>query len=181
MDVGSVRLHGVLEYGLQELDDGGILGARARGKRAEIDVGVPDVLLDGFRKAGDLLGAPVNAIDGLKRLIFADGGDLDIALERALHLVGGKEVRRVGESDEILGTAVFEHDGSEPARLRLREPAHQIVVQVIELQTDVGDVELPRERFRNLLVVAETLVDQHASQAPSRALLLLQGDGELLA
>src|SRR6185503_6341735 len=75
---------------------------------------------------------------------------------------------------------VFEDQRAEAPRLRLGQPAHQVVVEVVELEVDVRDVELPRHRLADLLVAGEALLDQHAPEPPARLLLLLQREAQLL-
>src|SRR5581483_10217354 len=106
---------------------------------------------------------------------------LDVALQRALHLIRGKQIRRIGQTYEVFAAPVLEHDRAEAARLGFRQTPHYVAVQVVELEVDVGDVELPGERLGDLLVVAKPLVDEYAPEATPGALLLLKGDTQLLA
>ena len=179
MHVGGVRLNRVFEHGLQQLDDRRVLCPGRRRQGAEIDIGVPEVAFHCLGKAADLLGAPVDPVDGLQHLVFAYRSDLYLAFQRALHLIGGEQVGRIREPDQVFATPVLEDNGTEAARLRFRKTAHHFVVQVVELEIDVGNVELPGERLGNLLVVAKAVVHQHAPEPPSGAFLLLEGDTDL--
>ncbi len=180
MHVGSVDLRGVVENRLQQLDHGRVLRAQPGAEGAEVDVAVADIALQLLRQPADLIGAAINPVDGLQQNRLAHHRGLDIAPQQTGDLVESEKIGRIGHADEIRGLALLEHDCAEAPGLRFGQAAHEVVVEVVELQVDVRDVELTRDRLADLLFVDEALLDQHPPQPPAGLLLLLERDLELV-
>ena len=105
---------------------------------------------------------------------------LEVLLQNPAQLVVGEQIGRVGHADEHTRAPVLEHDGAKAPRLRFGQAPHHILIQVVELEIDVLDVQLPRDRLADLLVVDEALLDKHAPEPAAALFLLLERDPQLL-
>ena len=175
------HLHRVLEQRLQQLHHRRVLGAERRAQGAEIDrLVAAQVLLELLREAGDLLGAAIDLVEREQELRLGDHRRLDVALEDARQLVEGEEVGRVRHADHERRAALFQRHGAEAPRRGLRQLRHHRAAEAVALQVDVAQAELSRQRLRDLVLGGEPEVDEHAPEAPPRALLLFQREPELL-
>jgi len=149
-------------------------------ERAEIDQVVAQILLELPGEPADLLGAPVYAVQRLRQLAVADHCGLDVFLEQARDLVEGEQVRRIGHAHQHLRAALLERDRAKAARRRLRQPQHDIGLEVVMLEIEESEVELARERPGNLLLGRESHFDEDPAEAPPGPLLLVERQLELL-
>ena len=101
-------------------------------------------------------------------------------LSDAGDLVVGEQVGRIGHGHAEEGAGVFQHDGAEAARLRLRQPHGDFGLDREMLEIDVGNLQLPGQRGRDLLLGDETLLDEHAAELAPAALLFVERVLELL-
>ena len=70
VDVGGAHPHRILEHRLQQPDDRRIFDRRRQPQRGEVDAAVAELLAQLLGEAADLLGAPVDAVDGLQQQRF---------------------------------------------------------------------------------------------------------------
>jgi hypothetical protein len=180
VDVRGAHLHGILEHRLQELHHRRFLGAESRAERAEIHIGLADIALELLREPGDLLRAPVDPVDGLEQQRLAHHRQFDLALQQPADLVVAEQVGRVGHANEVAGTPALEHHGAEAPRLRLGQSPNHVLVEVVELQVDEGDVQLLGNRLADLLVIDEAQLDADAAELAAALLLLLERDAQLI-
>ena len=180
MDVRGADLGGVLEQRLQQLDDRRILRAERRIESAEIDRAFAEVLLQLLGEPADFLGAPVHPVERMRHLALGHHHRLDVLLQDARQLVEGEQVRGIGHADQHLGAALLERYRAEAARRDLGQLQHHAGVEVVVLEVDERDVELPRQGACNLFFSDESHLDQNASETAPGALLLVERQLELL-
>ena len=112
---------------------------------------------------------------------FGDHGQFDIARQHAAQFIESEQIGRVGHSYQQAAVALFQYQRAEAPRLAFRQFVHDFKVDAIELEIDIGNVELFGERFRNLVFGDESVIHQNPAQLASAALLLLQRNGQLFA
>src|SRR5450830_95796 len=179
MDVGRAYLGGVLEYRLQQLDDGCFFQPRIDGQRAEIDGDIAQVLFQLACQGGNIFRAAVDAVDRLQHFRFIDDGQLDMAFDQPSDLVVGEQVSRIGHADQQAFAAVFQYQRAETAGLGFRQQTHQLGIDVEKFQVDVGNVQLARQGARNLLFGHIAMLDKHPAQLAARTLLFRQRQAQL--
>ena len=179
VDVGGSHLGSVFEHRLQQLDHGSVFRSHALSQRAEIHVVFAQIPFQLFRQTGNLLGATVDPIDGFQQQPLVDRHQFDIAPQEPRNLVVTKDVGGISHAHHKSMRAVFQNQGAESAGLVLRQLADNVGIDVEMLEIDVGDVELFRQGFGNLVLGDEAVFHQHAPEFAPRALLVVQGDLEL--
>src|SRR5450759_4828120 len=180
MNVRRLYLRGIVKHGLQQLDHRRLFHADGFGQRAKVHIGVADVLTEFTRQPGDFIGAPITAIYAFQQLPFCDHGYVYIPIDDARDLVKGRQIGRIGHTDQQHAIALFQHDRAETPRLTFRQHPYLLDTDVVVLQIDERDVELLGERLGNMLFGDEAIIHQHAPQLASATLLLIQRERELI-
>ena len=179
MNVRRAHLGRIFENGLQQLDDRRLFEARRHGQRAKVDGVVTELSLQFLRKARDLTGAAVNAVNHAQQLRFSNNGDFNLAFYDTCDFVIRSEVGRIGHADLQRLRIIFEHDGAEPARLRLRQLLHHLRLDVVILEIDVRHLQLLCQGLRNLLFSDIPLLDEHPAELATAAFLFIKREFEL--
>ncbi len=100
MDIRSTYLHRIVEYRLQQFDDGRFFQAGSLSQRAKIDVAVAEILLQFARKIRNLFGTAIDAVDALQQFAFVDHRKFDRPFYRTGNFVIGEQIGRVGHPDQ---------------------------------------------------------------------------------
>ena len=177
VNVRGSRLDRVLEHRLKEFYDRGIFGPE--GQASEID-DVAEILAQLLRERGDLVGAPVDPVDGLQQQRFGHDRDVDVLARQPRDFVEGKQVRRVDHRNQNRVVLLLEQKCPEAPRLGFGQLARHRGIEVVVLQVDERDAELAGERLADLVFRKIPAFDQHPPELPPRAALVLQGRLELL-
>ncbi len=180
VDVGGAHPDCVLEHGLQQADDRRVFDRGAQPQRGEIDAAIADLLSQLLGQAADLLGAPVDPVDGLQQDAFGDHSELNVALEEAGDLVVGEQVGRIGHCHAVVGATVFQHQGTEAARLRLGQAHGDLGLEVEMLEIDERNLELARQGGGDLFLGNEAFLHEYAAELAPALALLVEGLLELL-
>src|SRR5882762_9128216 len=122
----------------------------------------------------DSLGAPVPPVQRVRHLALGHHHRLDVLLQDARQLVEGEQVRRIGHADQHLGAALLERYRAEAARRDLGQLQHHGGVEVMLLEVDEREVELPRQGACDLFLSHDSHLDQNASETAPGALLLVE-------
>ena len=122
-------------------------------------------------QAGDLLGAPVDAVDGRQQVAFRDHGELDVALDQPGDLVVGEQVGRIGHADENAAVPPLQQHGAEAPRLRFRQQLQNGRLRVEFPEVDERQIHLPRQRLGDVVFARQPAFDDDAAE-PAAALLL---------
>ena len=180
VDVRGARLHGVVEHGLQQLDDGGIGRAFLGGELLDVDIVLAQVVAHRLGERGDLVGLAVHRIEGLEQLALAHERQADRLLEPGLELVIGVQVRGIGHADQEAAGVLEQHDGAVAARQRLGQQAHRLLVDARLLQIDDGDLQVARQELEQRAFRHESEIRQHAAELAAGAPLLHECGLQLL-
>ena len=86
---------------------------------------------------------------------------------------------RIGHADLQRLRIVFKNDGAEAACLGLRQLLHDLGVDVVILEIDIGHAQLFRQRFGYFFFRHITLLDEHATELAPAAFLLIEREFEL--
>ena len=147
VNVRGARLHGVIEHGLQELDDGCVGRTLLGGKLLDVDVVRPQIVAHRFRERSDLVGLAIDRIEGLEQIGLAHQREPDRLLELGLQLVVGVQVGRVGHADQQASRILEQHDGAIAPRERLGEQAHRFLIDARLLQVDERHLQVLRQEL----------------------------------
>ena len=180
VDVRGAHPHRILEHGLQQLDDRRVFHRGAQPQRGEIDAAVADLLSQLLGQAADLLGAPVDAVDGLQQHTLGDHRELDVALQETGNLVVGEQVGRIGHRHLVVRPAVLQDDGAEAARLRLRQAHGDLGLEAEVLEIHERNLELARQGSGDLVFGHEAFLHEYAAELAPALALLVEGLLELL-
>ena len=110
VNIGCPCLNRVLEHRLEQLDDRGIFCSEGEGPEVH-DVAQILAQLPGERT--DLVGAPVDAIDGLQQGRFGHHCDVDFLAGKPRDLVEGKQVRGIDHRNQHHVVLLFEQKRAE--------------------------------------------------------------------
>ncbi|MCY1413758.1 hypothetical protein D9M71_291950 [compost metagenome] len=172
VDVRGLHLHSVLEQHLQQAHHRGVAVVEA--EAAEVEVALLQALVELAGQLGDLVGAPVEAVEVVEQLALAHHRRLERLAQQAAQLVEGVEIERIAHADQQAVALLDQQDGAEAPRQRLGQALHQCLVELELAQVDVGNVELARQRLEQLLLADEAHVDHRAAELGAAALLLVQ-------
>ena len=107
-------------------------------------------------------------------------GDPEAGAEREAEVVGGREIRRVGDGEE--GRAVVEDAQGQrlvPARQLLRQQGDCLLVELGDVEVDELELVLLGQRARDRPLGREAEGDRDLAEAPARRGLLLEHAPEL--
>ena len=131
------------------------------------------------RSLRDVVGAAVDAVDRGQHFGLVDNGQFNILFDQPRDLVVREQVGRVGQANQQAAAAVFQDQRAETARLGFRQQAHQFRVNVVELQVDERDIQLARQRARDLFFGNKAVLDEHPAQLAAGSFLLGQRHAQL--
>ncbi len=103
VNIRRPHLHRVLKERAQQADDRRILHLRGGQQLGEIDAPLTQLFVQFLGDVDDILGAPINAVDGAQQLGFAHHRLADRALEQFGQFVVGEDVGGIGHADQGAG------------------------------------------------------------------------------
>ena len=99
---------------------------------------------------------------------------MDALAEQALDLVLGEDVQRVGHAHQQTIALAGQHDDPEAPGDRLGQALGQLVVELVVLEFDEGNLQLLGQRTQQAAFVDEAEVEYRAPELGAGALLVLQ-------
>gem|GEM_PF-5268320 len=178
MDVRGLHLHGVFEQRLQQAHHRRVAVA-LRAQTREVKIAVLQVALQLAGQRSDLAGAPVEPIQRTEQFAFAHHRRIHALAQQAFHLVLGEQVERIGHAHQQTIALAGQHDDAKTPRHGFGQALGQLVVELVVLELDEGNLQLLGQRREQAHLVDEAQIEHRAAELRATAFLVLQGQLQL--
>ena len=177
VQVGRIHLQRILEQRLQQAHHRRIgLPFAQRLQADDTGLALAHVAREFLGQAVDIVGAPVDPVDGRQQVAFRHHGKLDVLRDQPGDFIVSGQIGRVGHADENTAVPPRQRHGPETSRLRFRQQLQDGGIRIEFPEIDEGKIQLPRQRLGNVVFARQPAFDDDAAQAAPAFLLRRQCD-----
>ncbi len=180
MNIRCGDLHGILEQGLQQLDDRRIGLAFINRQLRKIEIAFAQFFAQLFRQRGDFFRAAIDQVDGHQQIRFAYQHGVRRLLQQAVQFVEREDISRVGHADGVMAGMFFQYQRAIAACIGLRQDLDDLGLETEMLQVKEGNIQLLRKQLQDLVFMRKPQVDNHPPELAPGTFLFRQRFLQLL-